>query len=296
MKAAIKYLGLFVILFFAIDLSVGWIMDSLFPGITYGTYGKVNKSLKAGEEVLIFGSSRAEHHYDPDLITRATGKSCYNTGLGGYGLFYNYALLDEIVSKHKPEVVILDLSPNVIVDPMTYMKLNIFTPYYFDYASFAEILALDPEFSVFKTYFKTYVYNSTMYDLVRGKVSNKEQGNGYKAIYHSLDTDAYVPMRLSAEEALDPTKIDYLRKFMEVAGKQNIKLICFVSPTYEKFDMDNRIISELRNLADEMDVEFHDFSDFDEVYRHPEYFKDQLHLNADGVEIFNREVSRIINQ
>lgn len=294
MKRSIKYLIVFVVLFFAIDFSIGLIMNRVFPGITYGTYGKVNKSLETDQEVLIFGSSRAEHHYNPEIITRETGLSCYNTGLGGYGLFYNYALLNEIVNEYKPKVVILDLSPNVIVDPKTYVKLNTFTPYYSNYSSFNEIIQLDPEFSKFKTFFKTYVYNSTLYDYVRGKITGEISENGYKGLQPEMNTTAYNRMILSDHEIFDTTKKEYLAKFIDTALEHNVRLICMVSPTYEKYDINNRIIHEMEELIVSKGVEFYDFSDYEKLYQKPQFFKDQLHVNTKGVEIFNREVSNLI--
>jgi hypothetical protein len=296
MHRSLKYLAVFVILFFLIDISTGWVMNRTFPNITFGTYGKVNRSLEADEDILIFGSSRAEHHYNPEIISKETGKSCYNTGLGGYGLFYNYALFSELVKKNKPELVILDLSPNVIVDPNAYMKLNIFMPYYFDDPSFREIIRLDPDFSRFKTFFNIYVYNSTLYDMVRGKVTGDRQGNGYKGLQPTMNVDAYTRMTLSENENMDDIKKVYLEKFLDVAITNNIRLICMISPTYEKFDANDRIIGELSATISQKGIEFYDYSSFDELYHKPAYFKDQLHLNARGVEVFNHELGRILLQ
>lgn len=298
MKRSIKYILIFVVLFFILDFITGLVMERIFPEITFGTYGKVNKSLCAEEEILIFGSSRAQHHYDPEIIINETGMSCYNTGMGGYGLFYNYALLNELVAKHKPKIVILDLSSNVIVDPKSFLKLNIFMPYYFDYLSFSEIMKLDPDFSRFKTIFKTYVYNSTLYDYIRTAIPHDNQGNGYRGLLPKLDTTTFKPMRLSPHETFGNIKKTYLNKFINTAIQHNIRLICIVSPTYEKFDVHNRIIGEMERIIKAKDVEFYDYSDFDKLYKKPEYFKDQLHMNVHGVEIFSREVSnlRILEQ
>ena len=38
------------------------------------------------EDVLIFGSSRAKHHYVPDVIEDSLKVSCYNTGEDGNGI------------------------------------------------------------------------------------------------------------------------------------------------------------------------------------------------------------------
>lgn len=294
MKRSITYLLVFVVLFFVLDFVAGIIMATVFPKIEYGTYGKINRSLVANEEVLIFGSSRAAHHYDPEIISYETGMTSYNTGLGGYGLLYNYALFNEIVKSYKPTVVLLDLSPNVIIDPKTYSKLNIFSPYYHDYPSFNEIIRLDPDFSSFKTFFKLYVYNSTLYDLVRNTFS-KNPEDGYISLKGSVNAMNFVPMQLT-ESNIDSLKYFYLEKFLDTAIQNNIRLICVVSPTYEKFDVNNEIIDELNILISEKGVEFHDYSNYKTLYQQPEYFKDQLHLNSEGADIFSHKISEIINK
>ena len=37
-------------------------------------------------DVLIMGSSRAHHHYVPEIISDSLGLSCYNTGKDGNGI------------------------------------------------------------------------------------------------------------------------------------------------------------------------------------------------------------------
>jgi hypothetical protein len=290
MKRKALYFLAFVILFFAIDFTIGKIMEQAFPEITYGTYGKINTSLKADQDLLIFGSSRAVHHYNPELLTQGTGMSGYNTGLAGQGLFYNYALLKDILQKQKPELIILDLSPNIIVDPQAYLKLNVFMPYYYGHPSFNEIIRIDPDFSPFKAFFRIYVYNSTFYDYFRSVISEIPADNGYEGIKATMNPDTYLPMQLSAEETMDTTKVLYLRKFIDVAQENQVRLVCIVSPTYEKFDRQNRIIGELEKVVRNKGVEFYDYSRFEDVYGQAEYFKDQLHLNAKGVKVFNEDL------
>lgn len=65
--------------------------------------------LHANEDILIFGSSRASHHYIPELIVKKTGLSCYNLGRDGMKMKYYEALLKAVLSYHTPKIVILDL-------------------------------------------------------------------------------------------------------------------------------------------------------------------------------------------
>jgi len=68
-----------------------------------------------------------------------------------------------------------------------------------------------------------------------------------------------------------------------------------VSPTYEKFDADNRIIGEMESMVKSKGLNFYDYSDYWEFYKKPQYFKDQLHLNAVGARAFSMSIAKEIN-
>ena len=50
----------------------------------------------------------------------------------------------------------------------------------------------------------------------------------------------------------------------------------------------------MKQLVVARGAEFYDFSNYDPLYKKPKYFKDQLHLNVNGVEVFSREITYII--
>ena len=79
-----------------------------------GTFSKA-VSGKINADILVFGSSRAQHHFDPRIISRFTNKSAYNIGLDGTGIdlqaawFFTY-----LRHNQKPEFLILSLDiPNL---------------------------------------------------------------------------------------------------------------------------------------------------------------------------------------
>jgi len=168
-------------------------------------------------------------------------------------------------------------------------------PYFFKYSAFNEIVHLDPDFSKFKTVFKIYVYNSTFYDLFRGIVSNETADNGYKGLQAQLNTTTYIPKRLISKERPDSLKKEYFEKIIDLSIQREIRLLFVVSPTYEKFDADNRIIGEMESMVKSKGLNFYDYSDYWEFYKKPQYFKDQLHLNAVGARAFSMSIAKEIN-
>ena len=176
----LKYILFFFGLILLLDLTIGNIFHHNFHKIRFGDYGAINGSLKSDADIFILGSSRASHHYDPKIISKKLNKTCHNAGIDGYGVFLSYAILKERIQIKKPELIILDLSPNIIIDKNSYSKLNRLLPYYQKYTSFKEIIELNAEFSKLETISSLYMYNSILYYFIRNYFSeNTDTNSGY---------------------------------------------------------------------------------------------------------------------
>lgn len=293
----IKYIILFISIILIIDILGGKILKSKFQNISFGTFGNINNSLKSKSDLLILGSSRARKHYDSKIFLKKTNLSCYNTGLEGHGFFYNYAILNEIVKNKKPKIVILDLSPNVIADNQSYNKLNILLPYYKDYNSFQEIIRLDPKFSKLELISNMYLYNSTLYNIFRSNVVNEIDDNyGFSPLKGEINKNNFKPFYYQNEK-IDQNKFIYLNKIIKICNRNNIKLIGVISPTYLKYDTNNIIINKIKEIFKSNSLKLYDYSNFPKIYGNPKYFKDQLHMNFIGANIFSENLSnKIVNE
>jgi len=100
------------LIFFSVslDLIVGTLYKSLYFSERSQKNDRLIHSVKhASEDILIFGSSRALHHYNPELICKKTGMTAYNLGSGGQNIYFHLALLQSVLERHKPKHVILEL-------------------------------------------------------------------------------------------------------------------------------------------------------------------------------------------
>lgn len=291
----IKHFLLLLLILFLFDRAIGVILKQQFSKITYGTYGKINTSLNTNAEILIFGSSRAENHYNPEIISEQTRMTCRNTGLGGQSIFYYYTLLASILNRFTPKLIILDISPNVIVDFESYTKLNLFNPYYNWNNYFDEILELSPNYESFKFLLFTYRYNSTIFDIIRSDIfSFNQMHNGYQPLYGQLNRKTFTPFYLKDYEKFDSVSKIYFNKFIDLVLKHKIKLLCTISPTYEKFDKNNRITNQVKNILLKYKLKLYDFSDSPLFYNSPQYFYNQLHLNEKGSDIYTLQIIKLI--
>lgn len=113
MKSFLKKLCIFMLLLFVADFAVGKVFDVFRihakGGSTYQNEYIANKCIT---DILILGSSRASHHYDPSVISGGLGFSCYNAGKDGCGMILDYARFAMIAERRYPKVVICDIAPN----------------------------------------------------------------------------------------------------------------------------------------------------------------------------------------
>ena len=93
MKRFVIRLIAFLFVMLTIDRGFGMVMNYLQENAKGGYIGHHNYILqRANEDILIFGSSRALHHYNPQIVIDSLGMNCYNCGQDGNGiiLFYGW--------------------------------------------------------------------------------------------------------------------------------------------------------------------------------------------------------------
>ena len=104
------------VLFFIIIAIIDVLSGKLFTCLVEHTKGGDNWRNNyicdgVNDDILIFGSSRALHHYNPVIISDSLNLSCYNCGQDGNGAILNEARYQLILQRHRPKVLIYDVIP-----------------------------------------------------------------------------------------------------------------------------------------------------------------------------------------
>ena len=112
MRKFIIRLLAFLLLMFVVDRGVGLGMKYMQEHAKGGYVGHHNKIINhSDEDILIFGSSRAIHHYNPQIIKDSLAMSCYNCGQDGNGIILFYGWWQLMKERHTPKLVIYDINP-----------------------------------------------------------------------------------------------------------------------------------------------------------------------------------------
>jgi hypothetical protein len=297
-------------LLFALDFIIGKTLKHFFYKQKSGRFFSLTYILNnSNEDIFILGSSRAIHHYDPEIITKVTGLSVYNCGSGGQALLFSLAEEKAILSRIKPKMVILDLIPYAISKTPTgndsYSKLSILSPYYNDLDVIRPIIVQKSQFEKYKYISQIYPYNSLIYDIFKSNIlNNRKLFNGYEPLFINIpqwEQDSI--KRYKAEfdsskinneypkfiENLDSVLLNSLYNIIEDCKSKNVKIVICVSPICFP-DIDTRCLSlflknDIKIKESDLIIDYSTDIRFSMFF---EYYKDMRHLNQTGAKYFTQ--------
>jgi hypothetical protein len=249
------------------------------------TYGL--DSTKA--DYLVFGSSRACHHYDSEVLADKLQSTVYNCGRDGMGVIYNSAMISAITARYKPKCVIIDLrqdeftiSDDGKISPLFPYQDNEIVKSYYHY---------NGPFENLKLISQIYPYNSILINLLLGITSydkkRTEEHNGYLPLN---GTTAKKYIRLTETNLVDTAKVNCFRALLAKLNKAGILTLVVISPAYS-VNIDGKTAA----LATEMCSRFKSikFLNFTrgQLCTEGQYFYDVSHLNREGAKVFSNELA-----
>ena len=288
-RFVVKIAFLFLIIACA-DFVIGQGLEYMTSQIKVGGQGRDNYIVnETTEEILIFGSSRAIHHYNAKMIEDSLGLTCYNCGENGSGIILSYGRLLMIEERHKPQIIIQDITPNCdIITNDNHRYLGWLKAHY-------EKVYLHPIFEdidkkeKFKMKSYLYRYNSrciqTVVTYLSGK-ANDDGVNGFRPLKEKFDKMKLREEKNNNNYEVDQLKIDYINHFIDLAN--GVQLVFVVSPVW--YGMDSTQLNPIRKICNERGILFWDFSNNPKYVHRDEFFKDGMHMNAEGADEFTNDL------
>ena len=290
MKKFIGLLLLFMAMMVAIDRGYGFVCEYLFNHATGGnTYidKYVCDSMKS--DVLVFGSSRARYHYNPDIISDSLGMSCYNCGEDGMGIIFHYARWKMISKRYLPKMIVYDVLP--VLDEMVrddnIIFVNQLRPFYFIHPEIDSVFwKIDPN-ERYKMLSKTYQYHSDLMNFV------SDYRNGSHSLVSFTPKTGHVnPGQLAIEDntnyEADSLKLYFLEKFInECQGKT--KVVFCASPRY-LFNHAGNAFEPIEALCKKYGIPFYNYYTDSRFVTNGDYFSDATHLSKLGADVYTRTV------
>jgi len=301
----LKILMLFLLVSIVLDniifLGLNKLSDKVYSG---QSIGKLNHFLKIKDstDLIVFGSSRANHHVDPAQLSN----NAFNMGVDGTKIAYSSTLISLLDSKQ--QTVLLHIDPHHAFD----------TDYQGD-----DISAL------------TTKYNRNQ--KIRARTDNLKKNNPFQRIYRSLSYNGmvlgiiknyaspkynykeyvgYDPITLSAEQkerfkkdielgnasktgcsdvyqinTVYDSSLDDIKSFCEANNKT---LLVFTSPQYQDpCEDDNKVFKDVMRKKG---IVYYDFTQYFGNNNSLELWRDKTHLSKLGAEKFTEHLKKILNE
>jgi hypothetical protein len=248
-------------------------------------------------KALIFGSSRANHHYHPQVLEEELGISTYNTGRDGNFILYNTAVLKSTLKRYTPSVIVLDLdiySFNRSTE--NYDRLSSLLPYYKTHEEIRDIVELRGPFEKIKLRSSVYPFNSMIFNIAIGNTAmNKKRKS---------DQNGYVPLTTiynkeirenNVQEEIDDQLVKSFADFITAARAAGSKVFVIASPVYYRYHQ-SRTLELAREICLRKQVEFWDYSQDTAIQQQKDQFADPAHLNDTGARLFSKRIAARIKE
>lgn len=282
-----KKFTLKVLLFFALVAVIDFAWGGIFSWLRGHAKGGSTENCeyianRCEDDIIILGSSRATHHYIPQIIEDSLRLSCYNCGEEGNGVVLAYGRFKMLTNRYKPKLVIYELTPGYdygIKEPNT-KYLGYLRPYYDKNGIKGLFDDFDDEFSFLKM--KSKMYQNTgklLPDLVDNFVF-RDNKKGYTPLSGKININSIDEPVIERME-IDSLKLSYIEKLIMEAKNKNIQIVFMISPRYG-------INSDISNyepaiaLSNKYCIPFYNFIDYRTIADNAEYFQDVGHMNDDG--------------
>ena len=116
MKRFIIKIIVFFLIIAVIDQVGGRFLKNTDRNSQYGdAFTREYITSRCTEDVIIMGSSRGNHHYDPQIISDSLKLSCFNCAYDALGILNMYGRYLLMTRTHTPKILIYDIfAPNEI--------------------------------------------------------------------------------------------------------------------------------------------------------------------------------------
>lgn len=253
---------------------------------------------KVDADLLIIGSSKACHHYVSKMMADTLGITVYNCGQDGCYFLYQNAVVNMVLDRYKPKVIIWDIQPNAFynaVEVDEYLHFRNMSPYYYTDNKWAQMYIKSNSLNLrLKMLSQMYAYNSETLDYFYPLVfeaSSTELG------YVPLPDGGYVYPSLKSESVeneshtLATDKLELLSQTIKRCKTQGIELYLFISPAYtSKSSKYKSAVKNIQYISLNNNIDCIDYSSNPDFMNDSTMFKDYGHLNDKGAKYYTQEI------
>lgn len=292
MKKRIGFILIIIGIVVGADLLVGAVTGKLIrevPDVGVNQTNTAQALFSRTAEILILGSSRANHSFDCRILEDSLGMSCYNAGRDGQNMAYDAMVFFSYLERHLPKLVILDIT-GAMMDDSWFDNLKEMNCYFGLSKPLDRIINENSNWTdKIKLKSNLYRYNNTWQWLLNAHIAgNQSERNGFRPMPVNARTSFKASFREKENIKIDKRCFYYLEAIRKTCKENNIQLILTYSPSLIIVKK-NGLEDWINVYANNNQLAFYDFGRDSVFYEDPELFYDMTHLNAIGATLFTKK-------
>lgn len=322
MSQFFKNIALYSIVLIALNVALGAYLRSyeskdlkakgkFYPALRWEEYYAFKEDL----DILVLGSSHAYRGYVPEILEARLGlDGLFNFGSSGQTPKTGYFILEEVLQKHRPKVVIMDVFVMVFTEDIsnTNGRINLTAMQRGEGRSKFFQEGFSPAQKLELSLFPSYTYRGYLEFKIKkllgmnylGREKGNYEGRGFVS---NTDTLSYEALKYINATAVPIEKLDfitdeslmYLEKIKNRCVEVDIPLVMMVAPIPQLSAQTAGVYEEayelFQGLAEDWNVPYYDFIE------HPipdlkdeAHFFDDHHLNRAGAMIYSERVAEVL--
>lgn len=234
---------------------------------------------------IIMGSSRALHHYDPNILG-----NYYNVGEDRMGIIFNMGRLQLLKQRRMPRMIIYDVEPDYDLlqdDNSTY--LTNLRPYYHR-PGIREIFWDVDSTERIKMLFPFYQYNGRLMKLL---ADWHHPAMNYSRGYSPYEGCQAIEKETLPQDKPDSKKYKYLHRLIAECKQSHTKLIFAASPQLS-YQSDS-VFQDFSRICQQEGIPFLNHYCDTAYTHHRALFHNANHLNSVGASFYSKEIKKEIN-
>jgi len=240
---------------------------------------------KMNEDIIIMGSSRATHHYNPAILEDSLGLSCFNCGEKGNGIILAYGRYKMISSRYKPHLIVYEITPGFDYyewDP--YSKyLGYLRPYYNKHGIKDVFLDFDDSFSSLRLQSNLYQNNTRLIQNIIDNIVYRDNLKGFSPLSGELKSSK-VEIK-QREYIIDSLKLYYVEKFCQEVKSDRVPIVMIISPVYRNAES-AEMYNEAVRICKKYNIPLMDYRDYSPISNNHTLFVDGVHMNEKGANLY----------
>lgn len=289
MKKKLLFIIYSVITFILIDICV-----RAFCSYSYNSFSQESSFYlenqfaisKSKADILIVGSSSGFHGYNPNILSDSLKCRVINSCADAKAIHFQFIAIEHFLKNGNIQTVLFDISKPQVED-YWHQDISPYKPYYWQMESAKEYV--DKVLTWYERIFMIsacYQYNGTFYPCIRRYLAADKKGiDKWRPIPY---TGIPYEQELSVDTGklvLDELCMEYLERAVKLCKAKHIRLIFCKSPGLSGSDKFNQF---MENYAQQNDVEFWNYNWEKSIINDKTLFKDAVHLNEKGANIFTQ--------